>query len=182
MNEMNEKDPFCYVQRALDETPEIPPNEYIWYFCPLEPAVVDIQIAYYMHWRDYNVHNKVSKEEIINILGNNLYHSAEEIRRIMIKYHLKDSDFFWDVIGFAFDWGRWSLFEKLEERPFRIKVPHNSSTDMTRYNEVKRLGLNRTRKDARERRRIKKELEDAYVKEGEDVEIGGIWVKKETFR
>jgi hypothetical protein len=42
-----------FAQKALDETPEIPLNEYVWYFCPLEYRVVDIQVAYYQHCEKY---------------------------------------------------------------------------------------------------------------------------------
>jgi hypothetical protein len=158
---MNEGIPYNYAQKALDESPEIPPNEYVWYFCPLEPLIVDIQIAYYLHWEHYNGHNKVSKEEISNILWKVLNARAKEIYRIIIKYDLKDSDFFWDVIGIAFDWGKFSLFEKLKEKPYLMNVPHNWNSTLVRTNEVKRLGLDRTREDAQKRRNIKKELEEA---------------------
>jgi hypothetical protein len=48
---------------------------------------------------------------------------------------------------------------------------------MKRYKELERKGLTRSRKDKQQRREIRKEMEDAYDKEGDDVWIKGDWVK-----
>jgi hypothetical protein len=39
-----------YTQKAIEKTPEIPENEHVWYFCPLEPLTVPIQIALGEKW------------------------------------------------------------------------------------------------------------------------------------
>jgi hypothetical protein len=62
INEMNKrKNPYGNIQFALDEAPDIPMNEYIWYCCPLEPEIGVIQLYYYSHWMNYNEFDKVSK-------------------------------------------------------------------------------------------------------------------------
>jgi hypothetical protein len=48
---------------------------------------------------------------------------------------------------------------------------------LQRYKELEKRGLYRTRKDMQKRREIRKEMEDAYDKEGDDVYIKGDWVK-----
>jgi hypothetical protein len=93
---------YSWSKKALEETPEIPENEYIWYFCPLDPQIVGIQIAYYIHWERSGENDKVSKKEISDILKKGLYDSPKDIYNLVIKYDLTDSDFIWDVFGNVF--------------------------------------------------------------------------------
>jgi hypothetical protein len=51
---------------------------------------------------------------------------------------------------------------------------------LKRYRELERRGLTRIRKGMQQRREIRKEMEDAYDKEGDDVWIKGDWVKTKT--
>jgi hypothetical protein len=63
------EDPYEKIRLALDYTPAIPDNEYIWYFCPFDENTTTMQNLYYIHWEWKKQHNKVSKEEISNIIS-----------------------------------------------------------------------------------------------------------------
>jgi hypothetical protein len=75
---------FDYTQKALEEIPEIPANEYVWYFCPLEIRTVDIQIVYYLHWQRFDDNNKVSKKEISDIIKKGLHNNAKDKFNLVI--------------------------------------------------------------------------------------------------
>jgi hypothetical protein len=64
--------------------------------------------------------------------------------------------------------------------PFNINLPPDNRDYLKRYRELERRGLTRTRKDMQQRREIRKEMEDTYDKEGDDVWIKGEWVKTKT--
>jgi hypothetical protein len=135
--------PYNWSQKALEETPEIPENEYIWYFCPLEPHTVDIQIAYYIHWKYYDENDKVSKKEMSDIIKKGLYNSAKDIYDLIIKYNLTDADFIWDVFGTAFSQVRnkFDLFKKFKEPPFNINLPPDNRDTLKRIKELEKRGL-----------------------------------------
>jgi hypothetical protein len=50
-------------------------NEYKWYFCPLDDSCCRMQIDYYIHWMYYNENDKVSVEEISDIINKGFYDS-----------------------------------------------------------------------------------------------------------
>jgi hypothetical protein len=172
---------FNLGQKALDESPEIPSNEYIWYGFPLELRVIDVQIAYYIHWEYYGENGKVSKKEIDNVIKLGMEYCAEEVYNLVIKYNLTDTDFIWDFLAITFELeDKFELFKRLKKPPFNIALPPNNKDYTKRQNELKKKGLTRTRKDMQHRREIRKETEDAYDKEGGDVMVNGEWVKMKT--
>jgi hypothetical protein len=89
----------------------------------------------------------------------------------VIKYNLTKAAFIWDVFGNAFSQvkDKYDLLEKLNKPPFNIIVPPNNRSTEERYQKLKRNGLTVTRKEAQQRREIRKEMEESYVKEGEDI-------------
>jgi hypothetical protein len=134
-----------------------------------------MQIAYSDHWTKYNENLKVSVEEISEIIKNGLYNSADKIYKLVIKYNLTTAAFIWDELVCAF-WEfrpRYDLIKKLKEPPFNIIVPPDNRSTEERYQELKRKGVTVTRKEAVQRRKIKEEMEEAYIKEGEVVWIKG---------
>jgi hypothetical protein len=84
---------FNFTQKALEETPEIPPNEYVWFGCPLEMRAIDIQIAYYHHWQHFGENEKVSRKEINDIIRIGFDNYGKYIYDLVIKYNLTDADF-----------------------------------------------------------------------------------------
>jgi hypothetical protein len=155
-----------YTQKAIEETLEIPMNEYRWYFCPLEPTLCRMQIDYYIHWVKENENDKVSIEEIIEIIKKGLYNSADLIYKLVIKYDLTDAAFIFDVLTVINHFRhRLDLIKKLKEAPFNIAVPPDNRSTLERERELKRKGLTVTRKEAEQRRKIRKEMEEAYIKE-----------------
>jgi hypothetical protein len=57
-----------FTQKALEETPDLPPNEYKWWGCLLEYESIHTQIVYYQHWRRYGNKERVSRDEINKII------------------------------------------------------------------------------------------------------------------
>jgi hypothetical protein len=64
---------------------------------------------------------------------------------------------------------RFELIKRLKEPPFNISVPPDNRSTLEREQELKRKELYGTRKEAEQRRKIRKEMEEAYIKEGEDI-------------
>jgi hypothetical protein len=62
-----------------------------------------------------------------------------------------------------------------------INVPPNIETYYERHRELEKLGLNRTRREIRERKEIREKLLEVYIKEGEDIKINRTWVKEGKF-
>jgi hypothetical protein len=155
-------------QKAIEESPEIPMNEYRWYFCPLEVSTCQMQIGYYSHWMKYNENIKVSVEKISEIIKDWIYNRADKIYKLVIKYDLTKAAFIWDVLCNVYpEFGHpYELFKRLKEPPFNTVVPLDNRSTEERYQEVKRKGLTITRKEAEQRRKIREEMEEAYVKEG----------------
>jgi hypothetical protein len=134
--------PYNYTQKALDEIPEIPENEYIWYLCPLDPETVDIQIVYYVHWKYYGENNKVSKKEISDIIKKGLYDSTKDIYDLIIKCNLTDADFIWDVLEKVFPQvrGKYKLFKKFKESPFNFNLFPDNRDIFERRKMIKERG------------------------------------------
>jgi hypothetical protein len=105
-----------WTQKAIDENPEIPINEIRWYFCALEVKAYRLQINYYYHWMKYNENDKVSVEEISDIIKKGWYDSADEIYKLLIKYNLTTTAFIWDILGNVFSQVRdkYDLLKKLK--------------------------------------------------------------------
>jgi hypothetical protein len=137
-----------------------------------------IQIAYYQHWERYGENDKVSKKEIDNIIRMGFNNCAEDIYDLVIKYNLTDADFIWDVLTIAFEIeDKAELVRRLKKPPFNIVIPHDNRYYCERFMEIEKIGLTITRKDAQQKREIRKEMGDAYINEGDDVWIKGEWVK-----
>jgi hypothetical protein len=133
---------FNFAQKALDESPEIPLNEYIWYVYLLEMRIVDVQIAYYIHWKDYEENEKVSKKEIDNVIKLGIEYCAEEVYKLVIKYNLTNTDFIWDFLAISFELeDKFELLKKLKKPLFNIALPPNNKNYMNRYKELEKKGL-----------------------------------------
>jgi hypothetical protein len=121
---------------------------------------VSVQIAYYQHWQRYGENDKISKKEIDVIIKRGLKESAKNIYNSVIKYNLTDADFIWDVLAISFELeNKYELFRKFKKPPFNINLPPDNRDWFKRCKEIKGRGLAKTRK----------EMEDAYDKEGDDV-------------
>jgi hypothetical protein len=176
------KDPYENIRIALDDSPEIPDNEYIWYFCPFDDDTTTMQNLYYIHWEWINQHNKVSREEISNIISKEEFGASfNDIRRLIQECNLTRDDFIWDVISTRFKMDKDLMFWVMKGKPHRIIVPPSTEHNYERHSELEKLGINRTRKEMKERREIREKLLEAYVKEGEDGEINRTWVKAGRF-
>jgi hypothetical protein len=166
------------LQRTIDETPAIPMNEYRWYVCPLNPSCLRIQIYYYIHWMYYKEQDKVSVEEISEIVKAGLYNSIDKIYKLIIKYNLTNAAFIWDFLADVYgmnDSGY--LLETFKEPPFNFAIPiEDRSTYNERFKNWKKR-VNEARKDIEVLRKIREEMEEAYIKEGEGVCIRGAWEK-----
>jgi hypothetical protein len=92
----------------------------------------------------------------------------------VIKYDLTDADFIWDVLSIAWEFkDKDELCKKLKKPSFNIVLPFNNVYFGERYEEIKKKGLDISRKERQQKREIRKEMEDAYIKEGDDVYIKG---------
>jgi hypothetical protein len=100
----------------------------------------------------------------------------------VIKYDLTDTAFIWDVLNnmFMHFKSRFDFIKRLKEVQFNIAVPPDHRSTTEREREIERRGSHGTRKEAEQKRKIKKEMEESYIKEGEDIWIKSDWVKTET--
>jgi hypothetical protein len=96
---------------------------------------------------------------------------------------LTKNDFIWDVLETKFKVLRELIFWGLERKPYRISVPDDTDHEIyfNRKREIEKMGYSLKRSEIAELKRIRKELEDVYDKNGEDVEIDGVWVKANKF-
>jgi hypothetical protein len=64
---------------------------------------VNVQIAYYFHWREYGDSEKVSRKEINMLIQLGFENCPEEVYNLVVIYNLTYSDFIWDFLTIAFE-------------------------------------------------------------------------------
>jgi hypothetical protein len=95
---------IAYSKKALDETSDLPMNEYKWWECPLELASISPQINYYMRWeRIGKAVDRVDRREIDHIIELGIDNCIGELRKLVIKYDLRWDDWIWTALAVA--WG-----------------------------------------------------------------------------
>jgi hypothetical protein len=93
---------IAYSKKALEETPDLPMNEYKWWGCPLEVRTIDTQIWYYLTWsRIGNAVDKVSRDEIYHIIELGSENCIGELRKLVSKYDLRWDDWIWSALAYA---------------------------------------------------------------------------------
>jgi hypothetical protein len=93
-----------YTQKALDETPDLPSNEYKRWGCPLECESIRAQTMNYIHWDQFGNNERVSREEIDQVIKTGFEQSREMLWDIIIKYQLKWNDWIWNAIAIGWDY------------------------------------------------------------------------------
>jgi hypothetical protein len=103
INERNMHSIGKKIQNALEETPNIPLNEYFSYGYPFDIYIIDAQIRYYCHWVKYGDNEKVSRAEINKVIEVGFKLCGGILRDLIIKYSLTWNDWIWNALALAWD-------------------------------------------------------------------------------
>jgi hypothetical protein len=99
INKMNHWTCLQDFHYAEDRTPDLPREEYVWYVCPMDRGVDQVQEAYYYNWYHYNTMDKLSKEQMDNILKMDKQEAIDLLKDWKEWYDLHSADIIWAVWG-----------------------------------------------------------------------------------